>query len=294
MKHILYLIIPLITFQVISQESRVTPYPMEEPALLWEIRGDSVQKGCYLFGTMHLIEKDYFLFPKKLEKIASKSEVLVMEIAGLPDKAQAMKYVILEEGSFFDYFTEEQTDSILTWAKEELNLSEEGFRATFDKMKPFTVIQMATQLQFIGKTESYEMTFEKLAKENEVEIKGLETIEQQMAIFDSLSDQQMTDMVMESIRKTDETIELTKEMMQIYNRQEIDSLYMLIQTEGGVLAEEQNNFLDNRNKNWIPQIEAIIRDNKTLIAVGAGHLGGPNGVIRLLEKEGYTLIPVRL
>ncbi|NVK65079.1 MAG: TraB/GumN family protein, partial [Flavobacteriales bacterium] len=29
-------------------------------------------------------------------------------------------------------------------------------------------------------------------------------------------------------------------------------------------------------------------------AVGAGHLGGPEGVIRLLEAKGYTLTPVKL
>jgi len=38
----------------------------------------------------------------------------------------------------------------------------------------------------------------------------------------------------------------------------------------------------------------MIANKRCFIAVGAGHLGGPNGVIRLLEKEGYTLTPVEL
>ena len=45
----------------------------------------------------------------------------------------------------------------------------------------------------------------------------------------------------------------------------------------------------SRNKNWVPQIKELIADKKTFIAVGAGHLGGPNGVLRLLEKD----VPVR-
>jgi uncharacterized protein len=41
--------------------------------------------------------------------------------------------------------------------------------------------------------------------------------------------------------------------------------------------------LDNRNKAWLPTIEAMLRDSKTyLITVGALHLTGPNGVIGLL------------
>ena len=60
------------------------------------------------------------------------------------------------------------------------------------------------------------------------------------------------------------------------------------------MSSEQAEFLDNRNKKWVPQIMEMVADKKTFIAVGAGHLGGPNGVIRLLEREGYILTPVEL
>lgn len=281
-------------FLSFGQESKVTPYPMEKSSLLWEITGPGVKKGCYLFGTMHLIEKEYFIFPKKLEKIVRKSDQLVMEIAGIPDQMEVMKYVMLEEGSFFDLFNEEQTDSILIWAKKEFSMSEESFRANFSKMKPFTVVQMATQLHFMGKTESYELSFDEIAVSDEIKILGLETLAQQMAIFDNLSNEKQVRMVMDGIQSTEESIESTIALMKLYNTQEIDSLYMMIESEGGVLEEEQSVFLDNRNRNWIPKIELFIKENRSFIAVGAAHLGGPNGVIRLLESKGYTLKPVQL
>jgi uncharacterized protein YbaP (TraB family) len=244
---------------------------------------------------MHLIEKEYFIFPEKLEKLVKKSDQLVMELPGLPNQLEAMKLVKLEEGvSFFDFFTPEQTDTILDWAKKELKMSEEKFRKTMGGMKPFVVVQSATQLHFIGKTESYEMTFEKLARENSIEIKGLETMEEQMSIFDNLTREQQAEMVMEGIRDTEKTLDLTKTMEQVYTRQNVDSLYILISEEGGTISEEQADFLDKRNEKWVPKIEAMISEKKTFIAVGAGHLGGPNGVIRLLEKKGYTLTPVEL
>jgi uncharacterized protein YbaP (TraB family) len=68
----------------------------------------------------------------------------------------------------------------------------------------------------------------------------------------------------------------------------------MIQEEGGTISEEMSNFIDKRNENWVPKIKTFIADKKTFIAVGAGHLGGPNGVIRLLQKEGYTLTPIEL
>jgi len=275
-------------------QNNVTEYPMTESALLWKVSGPEVKGDSYLFGTMHLIEKEYFIFPKKLEKQVKKADVLVMELAGLPNQMEATGYVMLNEGSFFDFFNDDEADSILVWAKQKFGMSEETFRKSFSKMKPFAVTQLAVQLHFIGKTESYEMTFEKIAKENRVAVKGLETIAEQMALFDNLSKEQQAAMVMENIRSGDESIELIKRMQKVYNSQEIDELYEIIQSEGGAISQEQESFLDDRNKNWIPQIKSFVREQNAFIAVGAGHLGGPKGVIRLLEKEGYTLTPVNL
>lgn len=277
-----------------GRTQEIIPFPMSESSLLWKIEGPGVKKGSYLFGTMHLIEKDHFYFPSKLNKLVEKSEAMVMELPGLPNQMEAMQYVILKEGSFFDYFNKEQTDSILTWAQQKIGMSEQAFRSTMDKMKPFVVVQMAVQIQFMGKTESYEMTLSKIALENELEILGLETIAEQMGFFDRLSKEKQSQMVMEGIRDTDKTIQLSKEIQEVYVRQNVDSLYLMINEEGGVISEEQTAFLDDRNAKWIPQIKEIIAKKKAFIAVGAGHLGGPNGVIRLLQKEGYTITPVEL
>lgn len=275
-------------------QTSVSPYPMEESSLLWSIEGNGIKKGSYLFGTMHIIEKEYFFFPKKLEKIASKSDLIALELAEIPSEDSLMKYILLKEGSFFDYFSVEQTDSILQWAYKEMKMTENTFRSTFSKFKPFVIVQLAVQMKFLGKTESYEQTIMELAKRNDVKIYGLETIDEQMAIFDSLSDEQQAEMVMENVRGTiDETQEL-KHLMQVYQDQDIDSLYSLIVNQDGVISEEQNSFLDERNQKWIPLIEFQINTQPTFIAVGAGHLGGPNGLIRLLEKKGYALSPIKL
>jgi uncharacterized protein YbaP (TraB family) len=271
-----------------------TGFPMQESSLLWKIEGPGIQKGSYLFGTMHLIEKQYFIFPDKLEKIVKKTDKLVMELAGLPNQLEAMKYVTLTEGTFADFFTKEQMDSILVWAKAELNMSEEAFTKTMSKMKPFVVVQMATQIHFMGKTESYEVSFEKIARENNIAIAGFETIAEQMGIFDKMTKEQQTEMVMETIRDPKKGIEVTQKMQKLYQGQNVDSLYLMIQEEGGTMTEDQSTILDDRNERWIHMIEETAKKEKLFIAVGAGHLGGPKGVIRLLEQKGYTLTPVKI
>jgi uncharacterized protein YbaP (TraB family) len=261
-------------------------------SLLWKIEAPGVKHPSYLFGTMHLIQKDYFYFPESLKKIIKRSSVVVLELPGIPNQLEAMKYLVLEEGTFFDYFTPQQTDTILQWAQQKMGMSETLFRSAFSMFKPFVVIQTATQLQFMGQTESYELTMQSIAQENKVPIEGLETIADQMKIFDDLTKEQQAEMVLSSIRNEAETKAQTDQMQAIYKRQRIDSLYALIHEEGGVLADEQNAFLDQRNENWVPKIQAHVAKGKAFIAVGAGHLGGEKGLIRLLEKAGYKITPV--
>ena len=80
----------------------------------------------------------------------------------------------------------------------------------------------------------------------------------------------------------------------MYKRQNVDSLQIMIVEESESIAGKDSELLDDRNKNWIPKIEKLIAKKRTFIAVGAGHLGGPKGVIQLLRKEGYTLTPIEL
>ena len=290
-KHIFTIIIGI--FCLSNTSSDVSPFPFTKSSLLWKIESPT-SKTSYLFGTMHIIEKEYFIFPKSLEKLIAKSDNVIMELQSIPSPKVALPLITLKNGSFFDYFSKEQTDSILQWANSELKMNEQLFRSVFYKMKPFVVVQTAVQLQFQGKTESYEKSLYDISKEKKIETIGLETVEQQMNLFDDLTKIEQAELVMESIRSPKKSIDLTNRMQIMYSHQNLDSLFLLIQEEGGLMSKKQNLFIDERNKNWIPKIKNNITSKNCFIAVGAGHLGGENGVIRLLQKEGYTLTPILL
>jgi len=50
--------------------------------------------------------------------------------------------------------------------------------------------------------------------------------------------------------------------------------------------------LNDRNRNWIPVIEEKFVAQPTFVAVGAGHLAGPEGVLHLLKEQGFTITPI--
>jgi uncharacterized protein YbaP (TraB family) len=58
------------------------------------------------------------------------------------------------------------------------------------------------------------------------------------------------------------------------------------------MEENQDILLDKRNKNWVAQLNTIMKKESVFVAVGAGHLVGNMGLIALLRKQGYTLRPI--
>lgn len=268
----------------------------ETPAnsLLWEVTGKKVKSPSYIFGTMHIIPNEDFLFPETLKDKVKAADILVMEIGGLSEQMKAMQLMMLDSGSMFDYFTKEQEDSIFAFTKETLGFEEEQMRMAFGKMKPFILMQLFTKNAFGENPQSYEMTLESIAKANDIEVLGIETIEEQMGFIDNLSPKDQVNMIMEALRSGDKGVAETRKLIDVYLSQDIDKIHNYTTISDISSPEFEEDFLNKRNKKWIAPIKNIIKKNKAFIAVGAAHLGGPNGVIELLKAEGYTLTPVKL
>lgn len=292
MRNIL-IIVSTLCIKLVLAQNVTFEYPMAESSLLWEIKGDSIPDGSYIYGTIHIMNEDNFFYPDTLDSILIHSDALIMELDDSMFDPEVMQYLILEEGSLLDFFTQEQSDSLLAWAKEKMMIDEETFRMSFDKMKPIVIVQLTTLMQYSKATKSYEIEFNERAKKFDLEVNGLETIADQIGIFDSLTKEEQAELVMMGIRDNDSGMQ-TDEMEALYLAQNIDSLYMYLHASESVISDKENSFVTERNMKWIPKIEEAIKSKKCFIAVGAGHLGGPNGVIRLLQQQGYELKPVHL
>ncbi len=80
-------------------------------------------------------------------------------------------------------------------------------------------------------------------------------------------------------------------MIAVYKQNDVEKIYRFIKDNGGD-GDFETALLVTRNKRWIPVIKKATAEKASFFAVGAGHLGGKEGVIALLKKEGYTLTPV--
>ena len=160
-------------------------------------------------------------------------------------------------------------------------------------MKPFVLFSILTLKSLpCAEPQSYELSFVKMAKEQSKEVLGLETIEDQMKIFDGMPDSVQVQMVMRYINEFDEQKKEFAKMVDAYKQENLDSIYEHIMSSPDISGSEEV-LLFNRNEKWIPIMETAMQKEKIFFAVGAGHLGGPKGVINLLREKGYSVKGIR-
>jgi uncharacterized protein YbaP (TraB family) len=260
-------------------------------SLLYQVKGKD-KKVSYLFGTIHMIPDSLYYFPGKLDKIISKSDEIILEIANLSDQGKMMQLMVLDSGSCFDIFSPQQKDSVINWGAALSGITPAQFEKGFEKVKPFTLLQLSFQKMIRGKVRMVDMEIESKAKSNKIPVSGLETVEYQISIFDKIPPKEMAEFIMKTVRDPEEGEKTFREMALFYYQQDLESLAKLI-LESEELGSSAEELLDKRNQNWIPKMEELMNTKACFFAVGAGHLGGPNGVIELLRQKGYEVTPVR-
>jgi uncharacterized protein YbaP (TraB family) len=267
----------------------------DSPSLLYKVTGKGLAQPSYIFGTFHAICSSEMVPFEKLDTYLTQSDQLMMEID--MDDAVEMgsmgKALIIPDGKTIkDFMTAEQfakVDAMIT------NLL--GYSAENVKMvKPSMLMVLAvTSPKAIGCTPTvYDLSLMQNAVAKKKPVVGLETVASQIKVIDSKPlDKQAKDLY-EMAADPEKSIKELKKMMAVYKAGDAEKLFELTESMMTSDKEFQSRLLDERNIAWIPKLEAAFKEKPTFVAVGAGHLGGKNGVIKLLRKNGYKVTTVKL
>lgn len=284
MKKIFISLLTLITGFSFSQEL--------EKSLLWRISGNGLQQESYLFGTIHMtcdatLEKNTI---KALEN--TKQLYLELDMDDESMQKQMMRHMIMKDDKkLSSLLSAEDFKLVDEFLKKNIKMSAK----MFDSFKPFIVTTMLYPKMLDCPFQSVENTLMKISKEQNEEIFGLETVEEQMRVFDKIpyeiQAEELVKMAKSDLAK--DKAEMNK-MMKIYQNKDIEGmLKMMEESDNKISAENQEVLLNNRNKNWIPLMIEIMSDKPTFFGVGAAHLAGEEGVINLLRKKGYEVEAVK-
>lgn len=283
--------ITLLTVFLFLQATVSRAQTNQKESLLWEITGNGLQQPSYLFGTIHIICKEDFLMSDTIRNKFNRADEIYLEM-DMDDpsmQSKMMQLMKLPQGETLEQLFGADYPVADSFFKAKTGLP----IRMFNQYKPMMLQSLLYQTILpCGLPESYEMYFVNMAKTKGKSVNGLETLESQIAVFDSIPDQEEIKWLLEWVRQYDKQLADFNRMLQLYTHQELNQMFDFIRSSPEMAGYEEV-LLNKRNRNWIPVMEEVMHNKSAFFAVGAGHLPGPSGVIALLRNKGFRVEPVQ-
>jgi uncharacterized protein len=265
--------------------------------LLWKISGKGLSKPSYIFGTMHMICANDIELSDSLKNAIKNSDKVYLEL-DMDDMMQMMSAMMhmnmRGDTSLSDLLSADDYKKVKDFFDDHSGLIPFSL---MERMKPLLIESMVMeQSDQCDDMIIIEQLIMEEAKKHEKEIKGLETFDYQLGIFDripyKLQAQQLVKMVDDAKSgKNDDKNEM-KILTDAYRKQELNKMDDLTKDDPGI-AGFTDILLYDRNANWSKKLQDLMINNSLVVAVGAGHLPGKKGVLNLLREAGYKVEPVK-
>lgn len=263
------------------------------PSSVWAVEKDG--HVIYLAGTIHLLrEKDYPL-PAVFEEAYREARKLVFELPpgseGDGEIVQRMRKLgTYPEGKeLSDEVSRETLGKIKEWAdKNNYPMS------AVTRYRPWFVSLTiaATEYHALGaeSERGLDSWFEKRAADDRKPGAGLETVEYQLSLFSGMAVKLQEELLLQTLAEVATMQKDYEEMISTWRTGDVERLQKFLYRDADKFPELMSEFLTKRNKAWVtPLLNYLEKDERVMVLVGAGHLGGKTGLLELLREKGCTI-----
>lgn len=298
---------PLLTAEAADKKAkpeapaRLTKYPK---CCVWRVT--NAKAPFYFLGSMHSLSKGDYPLPSPYEMAIEESRRFVFEYD--PTKDEEFQRKFAEAGKYppGQDIRNKIHPRTLSWLRDNTQYLDTTYNErqkkyvttvqTFDaalQYKPWWIADRFFDVRSYtdaSDKDGIDAYIEGRARSAGKEIGGLETVDEHVAVLGKLSDRDGEILLLDTIVYIDTARNEYYRTLAAWRRGDIDKLWTLdsrLRREAPWIASR---LVDIRNVMWIPRIEREIQSGKpTSIVAGALHFAGPNSVIKLLQKRGYTI-----
>ncbi len=265
-----------------------SPRATAASACVWRVTGPS-GGIIYLGGSVHALRSTDYPLPSAYNHAFDASSRLVFEddpkssAAGIKALLKAGTY---PKGDSLSNHVDPRTYAYLRRFFALLKISEEKF----SRFRPWLIDLMLDS----PSSEHFELGVEKFltrrAQANSKPVSGLESTPEHNSFFVGLSDREAEALLLILFINAGHQNAGITDLVQSWRRGDADALSRSVHESFRDFPSLGDRLLDVRNRNWIPKIESYLRSGKTFfVVVGAGHMGGPNGLLSLLRARGCRI-----
>lgn len=269
--------------------------------LLWRIERDG-RPASYLFGTMHTTAPDLVALSEPVKTALGQAKTVAVEIAdanGAASQAAMIAYVTKNgldmSGASLQGFAPEQVSEI------KRRLGQAGMPEQIATvLKPWflalTLEVSSCELKKMSEGKpTVDANVEAIGRENGADIVGLESVTEQLDAVSKVSDETSRKMIREAVARPDGGDDQQATTLALYRARRVGWYFaMTKETFGEAMdlssyADFVEGVVDRRNRLMAERMKPLLDKGQALVAVGALHLPGKNGLVELLRADGYTL-----
>lgn len=269
-----------------------------ESSLLWKISGNGIEEPSYLFGTVHSADKEVLSVDSTILQLIRSSDMFTGELdmsGGMGDMMGLDFSAFMMQGKKLEDLYDNPED--YKTVDEHITKHLGGMGAMIKKFKPFFIMVTIEEVAVKDTSDGdlfLDMHLQDYASSHDVEIKGLETMQEQMELFNAISLEQQAQLLLEQARDGVDFRKERSKLIQLYLSQDIEKLYQHTTEESSEVDNFQEKFIDQRNEQMASKIASLIKDKTVFNTFGAAHLAGEKGIINLLKAKGFEVTPMTI
>ncbi len=267
---------------------------LSQKGLLWQIDKPGLTPS-YLFGTIHSedprVTKLPLLVRSRFKKASSASFELMMDMSTMLEATGSMFFT--NEQSLDELIDKPLYQSVVD-AMRQHQLPE----FMVNKLKPWAVVvTLSTPPMETGKI--LDLLLYQEAQKLQKPTYGLETVKEQLAVFDHIPLADQITMLKDTVKNLKNMPTVFEKMHDLYLKRDLTELlkYSIEEMEKGsdnlsLVEAFYKRVVDDRNIRMVERMEKRLKAGNAFIAIGALHLPGKKGVLKLLESRGYRISAV--
>ncbi len=289
------LLLWLVTFVFTHQASAQSL----EKSLLWEVSGNGLKERSYLFGTYHLLTHKFLTTTPEIKEPFKQAKGVVVEMVIDSSRLQELSMkAIMPDQKISQLISPDEFTKVSAELEKTM-----GVKLTqLDQLKPVSIMVMMTlayaqkgNADVLAKYPGLPMDYFFAATAKKVmkkKVTALETQEEQIdLLYNTFPLAEQANQLVAYVDQKDQAAQVQIDLLNLYLKKDLEGMFALTESWPQDLGNSDV-LLKDRNIKWMNSLPSLMKKESQFIAVGALHLPGPEGLITLLRKQGYTVNPI--
>lgn len=265
--------------------------------LLWRVAKDGAVN--HVFATVHSSDERVVELPRAVARAFGAADSLSLEmVTGEEENRKLSQAMLLEGGRTLERVLGSELFAAAVRVGARYGLPESSLRL----FKPWVLFSFFSQTpaefrRLAGGAAALDERLEQLARARGIPVYGLESVDEQIAVFDGLPEADQVALLQSALAQNPRVEELMEGLFQSYLAGDIAAILVMMSQQTSADDEAlmkafERRFVTDRNHRMVERMLGRLAEGGAFVAVGALHLPGEEGILRLLERRGFAIARV--